>query len=211
MPPESSFGTAPALAISPVSTLPPLILHPFADAGGPGKLVESSRANLKLQGLLPQGEATRDDLDRALLDGRYSELRMLYYVGKDLARWIEQCLEFADRNQTALPAGICFQSFAGLLVQDAPTGVQAKLRKWGVADYKSIFSRALGLHTLFAAAPPREVLSDEFVRSYFRFADQIFQSKQSECEFTPLSAREFHFELYSSGEYSRMLERSWGE
>ena len=110
-----------------------------------------------------------------------------------------------------LPAGICFQSFAGLLIQDAPTGVQAKLRKWGVADYKSIFSRALGLHILFAAAPPREVLSDEFVRSYFRFADQIFQSKQSECDFTPLSSREFHFELYSSGEYSRMLERSWGE
>ncbi|MGD0136884.1 MAG: hypothetical protein ABSE57_32980 [Bryobacteraceae bacterium] len=211
MAPESSFGTAPAFEQSILRTLPPLILHPFADAGGPGKLVESSRANLKLQGLLPQGEATREDLDRALLDGRYSELRMLFYVGKDLARWIEQCLEFAERNQTALPRGICFQSFAGLLIQDPPTGVQAKLRKWGVADYKSIFSRALGLQTLFAAAPPREVVSDEFVRSYFRFADQIFQSKQSECDFSPLSSREFHFELYSSGEYSRMLERSWGE
>jgi hypothetical protein len=211
MAPESSFGTAPALAHTNLRTLPPLILHPFADAGGPSKLVESSRANLKLQGLLPQGEATREDLDRSLLDGRYSELRMLFYVGKDLARWIEQCLEFAERNQSSLPQGICFQSFAGFLIQDPPTGVQAKLRKWGVGDYKSIFSRALGLHTLFAAAPPREVLSDEFVRSYFRFADQIFQSKQSECDFTPLSARDFHFELYSSGEYSRMLERSWGE
>ena len=196
---------------SAIRKLPPLILHPFADAGGPDKLVESSRANLKLQGLLPQGEATRDDLDRALLDGRYSELRMLYYVGKDLARWIDQCLEFADRNQSALPRGICYQSFAGLLIQDPPTGVQAKLRKWGVADYKSIFGRALGLHTLFAAAPPREVLSDEFVRSYFRFADQIFNSKQSECDFTPLTSGDFHFELFSSGEYSRMLERSWGE
>jgi hypothetical protein len=208
---ESSFGTAPAFAQSIVKTLPPLILHPFADANGPGKLVESSRANLKLQGLLPQGEASREDLDKALLDGRFSELRMLYYVGKDLARWIEQCLEFVERHQTELPQGICFQSFAAMLIQEPPTGVQAKLRKWGVADYKSIFSRALGLHTLFAAAPPREMLSDEFVRSYFRFADQIFQSKQSECDFTPLTAREFHFELYSSGEYSRMLERSWGE
>ena len=47
--------------------------------------------------------------------------------------------------------------------------------------------------------------------NYFRFADQIFQIKQSECDFTPLSSRDFHFELYSSGEYSRMLERSWGE
>ncbi len=211
MAPESSFGTAPALTLSNVRSLPPLILHPFADAGGPSKLVESSRANLKLQGLLPQGEASREDLDRALLDGRYSELRMLFYVGKDLARWIEQCLEFAERNQDALPRGVCFQSFAGILIQDAPTGVQAKLRKWGVADYKSIFSRALGLHTMFADAPPREVLSDEFVRSYFRFADQIFQSKQSECDYAALTSREFHFELYSSGEYARMLERSWGE
>jgi hypothetical protein len=211
MTPEFSFGAAPAFESTAVRSLPPLILHPFADAGGPGKLVESSRANLKLQGLLPQGEASREDLDRALLDGRYSELRMLYYVGKDLARWIEQCLEFVERHQEELPRGICFQSFAGLLIQDAPPAVQAKLRKWGVADYKSIFSRALGLHSLFAAAPPRELLSDEFVRSYFRFADQIFQSKQSECDYAPLSSREFFFELYSSGEYSRMLERSWGE
>ena len=211
MAPESSFGTAPASTLANVWSLPPLILHPFADAGGPSKLVESSRANLKLQGLLPQGEASREDLDRALLDGRHSELRMLFYVGKDLARWIEQCLEFAERHQDALPRGICFQSFAGMLIQDPPSGVQAKLRKWGVADYKSIFGRALGLHILFADAPPRDMLSDEFVRSYFRFADQIFLSKQSECDFAPLSSRDFHFELYSSGEYSRMLERSWGE
>jgi len=211
MAPESSFGTAPALDRSLVRTLPPLILHPFADAGGPSKLVESSRANLKLQGLLPQGESTREDLDRALLDGRFSELRMLYYVGKDLARWIGQCLEFVEHHQDALPKGICYQSFAALLIQDAPLAVQSKLRKWGVGDYKSIFSRALGLHTLFAAAPPREMLSDEFVRIYFRYADQIFQTKQGECDFTPVNSGEFTFELYSSGEYSRMLERSWGE
>jgi hypothetical protein len=205
---ESTFGTATALERSLVRLLPPLILHPFADAGGPSKLVESSRANLKLQGLLPQGEATREDLDKALLDGRYSELRMLYYVGKDLARWIGQCLEFAERLNT-LPPGICYQSFAALLIQDSPLDVQSKLRKWGVGDYKSIFSRALGLHTMFAAAPPREMLSDEFVRAYFRYADQIFQTKQGECDFTPINSREFNFELYSSGEYSRMLERSW--
>jgi hypothetical protein len=203
-----SFGTAPVLD---ARTLPPLILHPFADAGGPGKLVESSRANLKLQGLLPQGEATREELDKALLDGRYSELRMLFYVGRDLARWIEQCLEFAERHHDALPSGITYQSFAALLVQDAPPAVQAKLRKWGVADYKSIFTRALGLQCLFADAPGREVLSDEFVRNYFRYADQVFQVKQGEKEFAVVTSRDFHFELYSSGEYSRMLERSWGE
>src|SRR5438105_2170557 len=118
MAPRTSFGTAPALESS--FTLPPLILHPFADATGPGKLVESSRASLKLQGLLPAGEATPEDLDRALLDGRYSEMRMLFYLGRDLARWIVQCMEFVERNQDRLPAGILPQSFAALLVDGPP-------------------------------------------------------------------------------------------
>jgi len=83
----------PATTTTPFQTdksykLPPLILHPFADANGPGKLVESSRASLMLQGLLPTGDRDRLALDRALLDGRYQEIRMLYYVGRDLVRWI---------------------------------------------------------------------------------------------------------------------------
>src|SRR6202158_1955230 len=114
-----SFETT-AVEKRPAFMLPPLILHPFADAGGPNKLVESSRASLKLQGLLPSGESSREDLDLALLDGRHSELRMLFYVGKDLARWIAQSLEFAGRNQDKLPQGIAYQSFAAMLVQDAP-------------------------------------------------------------------------------------------
>ena len=79
-------------------TLPPLILHPFADASGPDKLVESSRASLMLQGLLPSGERSTEELDRALIDGRYCEIRMLFYVGKDLVRWIEQCMEHLSHN-----------------------------------------------------------------------------------------------------------------
>lgn len=211
MNPGSSFGSTPLLDSGPAFTLPPLILHPFADAGGPSKLVESSRASLKLQGLLPAGESSREDLDRALLDGRYSELRMVFYVGRDLARWIEQCMESAARNRDKLPSGIGYQSFAALLVQDAPPNVQAKLRKWGVADYKAIFTRALGLQCLFADAPTREVLSEEFVRNYYRYADQMFAVKQGERDFTPIASRDVQFDLYSSGEYSRMLERSWQE
>src|SRR5579875_3489996 len=131
-------------------SLPPLILHPFADPGGPGRLLASSRASLALQGLLPSGDSSRDDLDRALLDGRFAEMRMLYYVGKDVIRWIGQCLEFVDHNQGLLPLGIQFQSFAALLIEDAPLTIQEKLRKWGVADYKSIFARAIGLNCIFA-------------------------------------------------------------
>jgi len=211
MAPRSSFGTAPGLKPEIAFPLPPLILHPFADASGPGRLVESSRANLKLQGLLPAGDTSREDLDRALLDGRYSELRMLFYVGKDLARWIEQSLDVISRQQDNLPRGIVYQSLADLLIQGSPESVQAKLRKWGVADYQSIFTRALGLQAMFAAVPPREVLTDDFVRNYFRYADQVFTVKQGEVPFQVLNANEFTFELFSSGEYSRMLERSWGE
>jgi hypothetical protein len=192
-------------------TLPPLILHPFADSTGPDKLVESSRASLMLQGLLPQGERSADELDRALLEGRYCEIRMLFYVGKDLARWIEQCLEHLDRQPQERNPGIKYQSFAAYLVNHTPPAVQAKLRKWGVADYQAIFTRALGLNAIFAGVPRRELLSDHFIRNYYRYADQMFACRQSETAFEDISRMGFEFEIYASGEYSRMLEREWAE
>ncbi len=194
-----------------VNMLPPLILHPFADAGGPDKLVESSRASLMIQGLLPSGERSADELDRALLDGRYCEIRMLYYVGKDVIRWIEQCLDQVGHQSDPANSGIRYQSFATYLVNHTPPTVQAKLRKWGVADYKAIFTRALGLNALFGSAPDREVLSDEFIRNYFRYADQMFACRQSQAQFSDIAEHGFEFEIFASGEYSRMLEREWAE
>ena len=191
--------------------LPPLILHPFADAGGPEKLVESSRASLVLQGLLPAGERNTHDIERTLLDGRFCEIRMLFYVGKDLLRWIDQCMELVERSQELCAAGIKPQSFAAYLVNHAPDAVQIKLKKWGVSDYKSIFARALGLSAIFSEVPDRGVLTDEFVRHYYRYADQLFQIRQGETPFTDISHLEFEFEIYASGEYSRMLEREWAE
>ncbi len=193
------------------TTLPPLILHPFADAAGPDKLVESSRASLMLQGLLSSGERSQEDLDRALLEGRYCEIRMLFYVGKDLVRWIEQCIEHVNRHEHLRDAGIKYQSFAAYLVNNTPPAVQTKLRKWGVADYKAIFTRALGLNAILAGVPHRELLADEFVRNYYRFADQMFQCRQSQASFTDISEMGFEFDIYASGEYSRMLEREWAE
>jgi hypothetical protein len=192
-------------------TLPPLILHPFAETGGQDKLKQSQRANLMLQGLLPQGEMTEEDLDRALLDGRYSEILMLFYVGKDLVRWMDQCLEHIARQPDLRESGIRYQSFAAMLVNHTPPTVQAKLRRWGVADYRSIFTRALGLNTLLGAAPERRFLSDEFVRNYYRYADQLFLSRQSQVAFTGIEDLGFEFEIYASGEYSKMLEREWAE
>lgn len=205
---KHSSGSAGTLV---AHDLPPLILHPFADTGGPDKLVESSRASLMLQGLLPTGEQTRDDLEKTLLDGRFCEIRMLYYVGKDLVRWIEQCMEYVSRSPELRDAGIKSQSFAALLIQDSPASVQTKLRKWGVADYKSIFTRAIGLNAVFASVPDRKDLSNDFIKNYYRFADQLFSCVQSQVQFADITARGFVFEIYASGEYTRMLERQWQE
>lgn len=189
--------------------LPPLILHPFADAQGPSKVAESSRASLMLQGLLPNGDRRPVDLDRALLDGRYQEIRMLFYVGRDLVRWIDQCMEFVNRHEDLRACGIKAQSFAAHLIQQPPAEVEAKLRKWGVVDYRSIFGRALGLNAIFADIPERDQLSDDFVRNYYPYADQMFYCRQSSVSYTELKDRGFEYEIFASGEYSRMLEREW--
>jgi len=191
--------------------LPPLILHPFADAGGPEKLVESSRASLVLQGLLPAGDRNTRDVERTLLEGRFCEIRMLFYVGKDLLRWIEQCMELVERTPELSGTGIKYQSFAAYLVGHTPEAVQAKLKKWGVSDYRAIFSRALGLSAVFGEVPQREMLTDEFIRHYYRYADQLFQIRQGEAVFSDISEQGFELEIFASGEYSRMLEREWAE
>jgi hypothetical protein len=191
--------------------LPPLILHPFADAGGPEKLVESSRASLVLQGLLPAGDRNQRDIEGTLLEGRFCELRMLFYVGKDLLRWIDQCLELVLRDPELRVSGIRHQSFAAYLVNNTPEAVQTKLKKWGVADYKAIFSRALGLSAVFSTVPEREILTDDFVRHYYRYADQLFKIRQGEAVFTDIADLGYEFEIFASGEYSRMLEREWAE
>lgn len=189
--------------------LPPLILHPFSDAAGPNKLVESTRASMMLQGFLPNNEFSVTELDRKLLDGRYCEIRMLYYVGKDLTRWIEQCMDVVNRDPVLQAEGLKEQSFANLLVDDPPELVREKLRKWQVADYRSIFSRAMGLNMVFADAPGRDELADPFIRHYYRYADHMYACYQSQQTSRQIRSTSFPFDLYASGEYSRMLEREW--
>ncbi|HTM48655.1 MAG TPA: hypothetical protein VL285_08245 [Bryobacteraceae bacterium] len=191
--------------------LPPLILHPFSDQSGPGKLVQSSRASLMLNGLLPNDESTEDELTRKLLEGRICEIRMLFFVGKDLMRWVAQCLDFVSSIPQLKDAGICEQSFAEFLVQNPPEPVRAKLRGWGVFDYKSIFSRAIGLNAVFSSPPDETQVSSEFIRNYFRYADHMFACRQQMQAFTEVTVENFQFEIYASGEYSRLLEKSWEE
>jgi hypothetical protein len=191
--------------------LPPLILHPFSDSSSPQKLVQSSRASLMLQGLLPTESFDIQQLQTILLDGRYCEIRMLFYVGKDLIRWVDQCSEIVSREPVLQGVGIEWQSFCQLLVDDCPASVRNKLHLWGVADFKAIFGRAIGLNAIFCEVPERTILADDFVRNYHQFADHMFACKQAEKRFTPIRSADFEFELFASGEYSRMLEKQWQE
>ena len=191
--------------------LPPVILHPFSDPAGPDQLVESSRAHLMLEGILPTGGLTEDELLRRLLSGRLTEVKMLFYVGRDLERWLSQCAEMAARDPHLSGAGVHSASFADLLVEHPPEKVLAKLTKWGVSDYKSIFSRALGLQAAFSQPPDFDFVTPAFIRHYFRFADQLWQARQSLQTYPTLPAAQFRFELYASAEYARMLERQWEE
>jgi len=190
--------------------LPPVILHPFSDAHAPDRLTLSARASLILEGLLPSGELSGDDLNLRLLDGRYCEIRMLFYVGKDLTRWLEQCMEVVARDPDLRETGIQKESFAQLLVGSAPGPVEEKLRQWGVTDYRGIFRRALGLHAAFADLPTRELLPESFVRSHHRYADALFACALETARFARIRASDFPFELYASGEYSKFLEAQWG-
>lgn len=194
-----------------VHKLPPLILHPFSDATSPNKLVQSSRASLILQGLLPNEEYSIEQLERIILEGRFCEIRMLFYVGRDLLRWLEQCCELVEREPALRGAGITPQSFAALLVDETPSAIREKLGHWGVQDYRAIFSRAIGLNSVFFEAPQFENLAAEFIRNYHVYADAMYSTWRNSKTFHPVRAADFPFDLYASGEYSRMLEREWSE
>src|SRR5260370_39229422 len=107
--------------------LPPLILHPFNERIAPSTLLESSKAALMLSGLMPNEGANPDELKRRLLRGRYAEMRMLFFLGKAVFRWIDQCVVWAERVAELGGMEIRRQSFAWLLQKDAPYAVRHKL------------------------------------------------------------------------------------
>jgi hypothetical protein len=191
--------------------LPPLILHPFSDNRSPQKLVQSSRAHLMMQGVIPNDEFSVEQLDEMVLDGRFCEIRMLFYVGKDVLRWVEQCAELVDREADLQAAGIAPQSFIAMLAEDTPVAVKKKLSTWGVQDYHSIFTRAVGFNGVWAAPPGREELANEFIRNYYIYADGMYSCWLNARPFARIRSADFEFELYASGEYSRMLARQWSE
>src|SRR5687767_6605375 len=131
---------------TPVETvwdLPPLILHPFNERVSPSSLLENSRAALMLSGLIPNDGSDVEELQRRILAGRFGEIRMLFFLGKDVFRWIDQCVGWAVRVPELNASNIGRQSFARLLTSGTPDRVKEKLVAWGVADHVSIFSRAI--------------------------------------------------------------------
>jgi hypothetical protein len=189
--------------------LPPLILHPFNERVPPAALLENSKAALMLSGLIPSDGSDPDDLRRRVLTGRHSEVRMLFFLGKDVFRWIEQCLECTQRIPELESLGVRRQSFAGFLANRPPETVHEKLVRWGVVDHISIFQRAIGLNAAFAQAPSFDLLADEFLRNYHRYADALYHSFMESEPHPLVGAANFRFELYASGEYSRLLESEW--
>jgi hypothetical protein len=194
-----------------VRELPPLILHPLAEESSPESMLEGSRANLMLHGLLPHDSQSDDELVEKVARSRYLELRMLYFVGKDLERWLQQCVEFAERDRDLGGTGYTQQSFASYLIENTPPSVRNKLLSWGVVDYRNIFVRALGLRSVFNEFPSFEMVSRTFLLDYHRFTDYLYACRQQLNAFTPVPAGSFEFEIYASAEYSQILEKQWNE
>ena len=190
--------------------LPPLILHPFNEHVSPETLLDNSRAALMLTGLLPTDGSDEDTLKARVLAGRYAEVRMLFFLGRDLFRWIDQCVECAARPHDSCGATLKPQSLARMLVSETPEPVRDKLIQWGVVDYAAIFRRAIALDCLFAEPPAAEQLGVEFLANYHRFADAVYRAYLESAEDAPvLQPGQCRFQIYASGEYSRLLESEW--
>jgi hypothetical protein len=187
--------------------LPPLILHPFTGGAGTADLLDGSLASLALDGFV-NSEEEESVLQRRMLVGRFAEVRMLLFLGKDIFRWMRQCAEHVEGSGAA-DVRIVEQSFAALVVDDPPPGVTEKLEKWGVTDRRGVFSRAIGIHSLFQEPPPMSSLSPIFLKHYHRYADHAYICYQHSRAFLPLDGAAFPFELYASEEYTRLLAANW--
>jgi hypothetical protein len=174
--------------------LPPLILHPFDTAtAGPVRLGETISC---------------DDASRAYLEARYSELRMLCFLGKDLDRWLAQCVDCIATEPGLAGSGISESTFITQLLFDPPQAVVRKMNEWGVANFQIIFSRGLGLNAIYSFPPEPRQVSEAFLRDFHQYADALFDARlRKEPAIEPDFA--FVFDVYASSEYSKMLENSW--
>ncbi len=207
MPPFKYLASKTPEVMPEISQMPPLILHPFSGGGVPGEPMEGIRASLALHGLIASDDE-ESELYRRMLVGRYQEIRMLVFLGKDIFRWLRQCVEHVRSGQDP-DSRILEQSFSALIVEEPPEPVKRKLEDWGVTDRRTVLSRAIGIHSLFQEPPPSSALSPIFLLNYHRYADHAYICFQHLKAFLPLDAKKFPFEIYASEEYARLLSEQW--
>ena len=148
MPPSTRSGRV----IPATQQLPPLILHPFADQSGTAQLVEKAR---KAPWCLRPAAGKRAHRRRTLRACSARALPRDPYAllpGKDLFRWIEQCVDSVGAAHNREDQGLREQSFAQLLVRYPPRTVRDKLAAWGVTDFRGhLRARAGSDHILPAS------------------------------------------------------------
>jgi len=188
-------------------SLPPLILHPFGGDNGTDQLLEGSRAAIALQQASLSNPQYAEIQKRVIL-GRYQEIRMLLFLGKDIFRWIDQCLDQMERSGE-IGLRINAQCFSALIVDTPPAEVRKKLEDWGVSDRRAVFSRAIGIRCLFEEPPDVDMLSPMFLEHYHRFADYSYICFQQMKAWQPMDGTAFDFKIYASEEYSRLLSEQW--
>jgi hypothetical protein len=197
------------LSTNRIWELPPLILHPSSEPQALATLALGARAGLVLQGATDSDGLEDEDWKRHLLDCRYCEIRMLYFLGKDLSRWVDQCADLARRDVALSKAGVQRGSFVDLLVNDTPHTIVDKMRGWGVGDCGLVFRHALGLGVLFEVVPRRELLTEEFLCHHRRYATALFDASHGRDRFTVIRRPDIHVKLYASAEYAKLLEAQW--
>lgn len=190
------------LTLEAIWHLPPLILHPFGGGASTDELMAGSKAALALQGL-SKSDLEKEDLEQLVLIGRYHEIRMLVFLGKDIFRWLEQCVEHIQR--AGGDPKISEQTLAAVVVENPPLAVARKLERWGVSDRKAIFSRAIGMRSILENPPPMEAFAASFLMNYHRFADYAYVCFQHLKPFYQVDAKRFDFHLYASDEYTQLL------
>jgi hypothetical protein len=181
-----------AIMESARTPLPPLILYPFDQHPDPDELSQF---------------ACCDPLTKRYLEARYNEFRMLCLIGKDLNRWLGLCVEVVSGDPKL--AGLSECDFIAVLLLAPPTALLQKMRSWGVRDFQRIFARAIGLNAVFPHPPSAGDVSESFLRDFDRYADALYDARLKAKDATEIQENVFTFEIYTSGEYSSYLEKTW--
>lgn len=173
--------------------LPPLILHPF----GP-------RAEADARYEVSCDEPLKQDLQ-----ARYDEFRMLCLIGKDLNRWLAQCVELANGDPEL--GGLSEANFIAVLLFAPPLPALQKMSSFGIKNFQIIFSRALGLNAVFPHPPSAADVSEAFLRGFNKYADALYDVRLKSENAAVALENIFTFQIYAAGEYSSFLEKTWEE